>query len=145
MGGDSTSMCWGIRLSESSIRCQYSPSATPDFWLLKSRSTKELDQNVAFARYGDRQTMSSKVLAFINFKGGVGKTATVVNIGATLAKLHRKKVLIVDLDPQSNSSVWLMRPDRWRQHVAKGHHSTFQIFDDALQAKDRFKFDDAVV
>src|ERR1700724_2090995 len=89
--------------------------------------------------------MSARVLAFINFKGGVGKTASVVNIGATLAKLHRKKVLIVDLDPQSNSSVWLMRPDRWRQHVAKGHHSTFQIFDDALQAKDRFKFDDAVV
>ena len=64
--------------------------------------------------------MSSKVLAFINFKGGVGKTATVVNIGATLAKLHDKKVLIVDLDPQSNSSLWLMRPDRWHEHVARG-------------------------
>jgi chromosome partitioning protein len=82
--------------------------------------------------------MSSKVLAFINFKGGVGKTATVVNIGATLAKLHEKKVLLVDLDPQCNSSLWLMRPDRWREHVARGRHSTFQIFDDALQGKSRF-------
>ncbi len=45
--------------------------------------------------------MSAKILAFINFKGGVGKTASVVNLGATLAKLHEKKVLIVDLDPQS--------------------------------------------
>ena len=89
--------------------------------------------------------MSSKVLAFINFKGGVGKTATVVNIGATLAKLHEKKVLIVDLDPQSNSSVWLMRPDRWREHVARGRRSTFQIFDDALQGKTRFNFDEALV
>jgi len=89
--------------------------------------------------------MSARVLAFINFKGGVGKTATVINIGATLAKLHRKKVLIVDLDPQSNSSVWLMRPDRWRQHVAKGQRSTFQIFDDALQAKARFDFDEAII
>ncbi len=89
--------------------------------------------------------MSSKVLAFINFKGGVGKTATVVNIGATLAKLHEKKVLIVDLDPQSNSSVWLMRPDQWREHVAKGRRSTFQIFDDALHGKSRFNFNEAVV
>ncbi len=89
--------------------------------------------------------MSSKVIAFINFKGGVGKTATVVNIGATLAKLHEKKVLIVDLDPQSNSSLWLMRPDRWREHVARGRRSTFQIFDDALQGKTRFNFDEALV
>jgi chromosome partitioning protein len=89
--------------------------------------------------------MSSKVLAFINFKGGVGKTATVVNIGATLAKLHEKKVLIVDLDPQSNSSLWLMRPDRWREHVARGRRSTYQIFDDALQGKTRFNFDEALV
>jgi chromosome partitioning protein len=90
-------------------------------------------------------SMSSKVLAFINFKGGVGKTATVVNIGATLAKLHEKKVLIVDLDPQSNSSLWLMRPDRWREHVARGRRSTFQVFDDALQGKTRFDFEDALV
>ncbi len=89
--------------------------------------------------------MSSKVLAFINFKGGVGKTATVVNIGAMLAKLHGKKVLIVDLDPQSNSSLWLMRPDRWREHVARGRRSTFQIFDDAMQGKTRFNFDESVV
>jgi chromosome partitioning protein len=89
--------------------------------------------------------MSSKVLAFINFKGGVGKTATVVNIGAMLAKLHEKKVLIVDLDPQCNSSLWLMRPDRWREHVARGRRSTFQIFDDALQGKGRFNFDEALV
>jgi chromosome partitioning protein len=89
--------------------------------------------------------MSSRVLAFINFKGGVGKTATVVNIGATLAKLHEKKVLIVDLDPQSNSSVWLMRPDRWHEHVAGARRSTFQIYDDALRGKNRFNFEEALV
>ena len=89
--------------------------------------------------------MSSKVLAFINFKGGVGKTATVVNIGAALAKLHEKKVLIVDLDPQSNSSVWLMRPDRWHEHVAGGRRSTFQIYDDALHGRSRFNFEEALV
>jgi len=89
--------------------------------------------------------MSSKVLAFINFKGGVGKTATVVNIGATLVKLHEKRVLVVDLDPQSNASVWLMRPELWREHVANGRRSTFQIFDDALRGKNRFNFEETVV
>ncbi|MBV8816218.1 MAG: ParA family protein [Verrucomicrobia bacterium] len=89
--------------------------------------------------------MSTKVLAFINFKGGVGKTACAVNIAATLAKLHEKKVLVVDLDPQSNSSLWLMRPDQWREHVAKGRRSTFEIFDDAIQGKERFNFAESVV
>ncbi|MBV8328950.1 MAG: ParA family protein [Verrucomicrobia bacterium] len=89
--------------------------------------------------------MSSKVFAFINFKGGVGKTATVVNIGATLAKLHEKRVLVVDLDPQSNATVWLMRPDRWREHIGNGRRSTYQIFDDALRGKNRFDFEESVV
>lgn len=38
-----------------------------------------------------------------------------------------------------------MRPDRWREHVARGRNSTFQIFDDALQGKARFNFDQALV
>lgn len=38
------------------------------------------------------------VVAFLNFKGGVGKTANVVNIGACLAATHQKRVLLIDLD-----------------------------------------------
>jgi chromosome partitioning protein len=48
--------------------------------------------------------VSTRVIAFVNFKGGVGKTANVVNIGAALAQYHNRKVLIVDLDAQSNAS-----------------------------------------
>lgn len=43
-----------------------------------------------------------KTLVCANHKGGVGKTATTHNLGALLASEHGRRVLLVDLDPQSS-------------------------------------------
>jgi chromosome partitioning protein len=43
----------------------------------------------------------AKIIAFSNFKGGVGKTTSTLNIGAAMASMG-KKVLLIDLDPQFN-------------------------------------------
>jgi len=48
----------------------------------------------------------SRVIAFMNQKGGVGKTTTVVNLGAAIASRGRS-VLVVDLDPQAHSTIFL--------------------------------------
>ena len=47
-----------------------------------------------------------KVISFLNIKGGVAKTTSCVNIAAELGK-QGHKVLMIDLDPQSNATKYL--------------------------------------
>lgn len=54
-----------------------------------------------------------KVVSFLNFKGGIGKTTTVLNVGVLLARDYKKRVLLIDYDAQGNLSTWLKikKPD----------------------------------
>lgn len=54
-------------------------------------------------------------ISFINMKGGVGKTTSVVEIATILATEYNKKVLVIDLDPQTNATLSFITLDEWEK------------------------------
>jgi len=74
----------------------------------------------------------ARKIAFLNYKGGVGKTSLIVNTAASLVK-RGMRVLLIDLDTQSNASIWLMKLDRWNKINASGLGSVYSIFDPGTQ------------
>lgn len=100
--------------------------------------------------------MARKV-AFINYKGGVGKTVLAVNIGAVLSTFPapRNRVLIIDMDTQANASSYLFSSSVYRDEDSaekdlgaflKGKASLsdvtydFQYFTEVKNRKNGFKY-----
>ncbi|WP_078112942.1 ParA family protein [Gordonia sp. IITR100] len=54
-----------------------------------------------------------KTVAFFNNKGGVGKTTLACNLAAHLSLDHDAKIVMLDADPQCNSTQLVLAPDQW--------------------------------
>jgi cellulose biosynthesis protein BcsQ len=61
--------------------------------------------NIFMSNDNDHEPIAKKI-AFVHHKGGTGKTTSCLNIAGWLAKM-KKKVLVVDLDPQGNATTGL--------------------------------------
>ena len=84
------------------------------------------------------------ITSVINLKGGVGKTTITIALAHYLALEHRRRVLVVDLDPQTNATISLIPAHDWKARDARGQ-TLYGLFQDLLQGTRRFRMHEAIV
>ena len=87
------------------------------------------------------------IISMINLKGGVGKTTTTVAMAEMLSSEFRKRVLVIDLDPQTNATVMLIGEKKWQKQNEQGN-TLAQLFKDALTEapeKKRFELSETLI
>lgn len=88
------------------------------------------------ARMDTERNHMAKVVSFINLKGGVAKTTTTVGTAEALA-VQGKRVLVVDLAPQTNATVMLIGAPRWKELNEAGH-TLATLFHDVVSQEHKF-------
>lgn len=82
----------------------------------------------------------TSVISVINLKGGVGKTTTTVGLAQILSVEFNKKILVVDLDAQTNATTMLIGEEKWME-VNKQKQTIAQLFYEGVYPRSEKIFD----
>lgn len=82
----------------------------------------------------------TRVISVINLKGGVGKTTTTVGLAQVLSVEFNKRVLVIDLDAQTNATTMLIGEDKWVE-VNKQKQTISQLFYEGVYPRSEKIFD----
>lgn len=82
----------------------------------------------------------TRVISVINLKGGVGKTTTTVGLAQILSVEFNKKILVVDLDAQTNATTMLIGEGKWME-VNKQKQTIAQLFYEGVYPRSEKIFD----
>jgi chromosome partitioning protein len=85
----------------------------------------------------------AKVISMINLKGGVAKTTTTIQLAECLTSQFGKRVLVIDLDPQTNATIALISEERWEELDKQGD-TLYHLFRDKLEGTTTFRIEDAI-
>lgn len=85
----------------------------------------------SWLRQNKRNIPVAHIISTINLKGGVAKTTTSVALAEVFSAVMGKKVLVIDLDPQTNATIMLLGEEKWIDLNKKGH-TLAQLFKDAM-------------
>jgi chromosome partitioning protein len=85
----------------------------------------------------------TKVISLINLKGGVAKTTTTVQIAECLSSEFGKKVLVIDLDPQTNATIALIDENDW-ETLDNNQQTLFSLFNDKLDKTNHFNLQKSI-
>lgn len=80
----------------------------------------------------------AKIISFINMKGGVGKTTLCTNLAYVLCKEKNKKILLIDIDPQTNTSQYLLNYEEYRNKY-ENNQTIFSLYADFVNSQIDFK------